>query len=93
MNDLSFEWEDNKEQINIKKHGLKFSVAARVFLDSDRIEIYDEVHSITEDRYNTIGMVNDILFVAYTERIDRIRIISTRVATKQEKEVYNYGKY
>ncbi|MGN0267508.1 MAG: BrnT family toxin [Lachnospiraceae bacterium] len=71
---------------------LNFSVAARVFLDPDRIEIYDEVHSI-EERYNTIGMVNDILFVVYTERIDRIRIISARIATKQEKEVYNYGKY
>ena len=93
MNDLLFEWDDNKEQINIKKHGLNFSVAARVFLDPDRIEIYDEVHSITEDRYNTIGMVNDILFVVYTERVDSIRIISARVATKQEMEVYNYGKY
>lgn len=36
---------------------------------------------------------DDILFVVYTERIDRIRIISARIATKQEKEVYNYGKY
>lgn len=93
MDNLSFEWDDSKEQKNIKKHGLNFSVAARVFLDPDRIEIYDEVHSTAEDRYNTIGMVNDILFVVYTERIDRIRIISARIATKQEKEVYNYGKY
>ena len=35
-------WDDAKEQINIKKHGLSFSVAARVFEDPDRIEIYDE---------------------------------------------------
>lgn len=36
MNDLSFAWDDNKEQIDMKKHGLSFSVAARVFLDPDR---------------------------------------------------------
>lgn len=93
MENLLFEWDDVKEQINIKKHGLSFSVAARVFEDPDRIEIYDELHSITEDRYNTIGMVNDILFVVYTERINCIRIISARIATRQEKEIYNYGKY
>lgn len=46
MEDLSFEWDDIKEQINIKRHGLNFSVAAIVFLDPNRIEIYDDTYSI-----------------------------------------------
>ena len=41
-----------------------------------------------EDRYNTIGMVNDVLFVVYTERKDNIRIISARLATKTERSIY-----
>lgn len=48
------------------------------------IEIYDMEHSINEDRYNTIGMVNDILFVVYTERKENIRLISARLATKRK---------
>ncbi len=43
-----------------------------VFNDLQRIEIYDVEHSIHEDRYNTIGMVNDVLFVVYTERKENI---------------------
>lgn len=41
-----------------------------------------------EDRYNTIGMVNDILFVVYTERKENIRLISARLATKTERSIY-----
>ena len=52
------------------------------------IEIYDMEHSINEDRYNTIGMVNDILFVVYTERKENIRLISARLATKTERSIY-----
>lgn len=59
-----------------------------VFNDSQRIEIYDVEHSIEEDRYNTIGMVNDVLFVVYTERKDNIRLISARLATKTERGIY-----
>lgn len=42
---MLFEWDDEKEQINIKKHGLNFEMAARVFDDPDRLELYDELHS------------------------------------------------
>lgn len=41
--------------VNIKKHGISFKSAARIFFDYDRIEFYDEDHSYDEDRYNTIG--------------------------------------
>ena len=52
--------------------------------------IYDEVHSIEEERYITIGLAGEILFVVYTERRPRIRLISARLATEKERKVY-YG--
>ena len=59
-----------------------------VFNDLQRIEIYDMEHSIGEDRYNTIGIVHDVLFVVYTERKNNIRLISARLATKKERSIY-----
>ena len=85
---MLLEWDSEKNAINIKKHGIDFRYAARVFNDLYRIEYYDEAHSGEEDRYNTIGMVDDILFVVYTERKNRTRIISARYATKQERRLY-----
>ena len=87
-NELEFEWDEEKARKNFEKHGVYFQTARRVFWDENRIEIYDEAHSAGEDRYNVIGMVNKVLFVVYTERGERIRIISAREATAEEKEVY-----
>ncbi|MDO4961213.1 MAG: BrnT family toxin [Eubacteriales bacterium] len=87
---MQFEWDEEKEQKNIRKHGIDFSTAALVFGDDNRIELYDESHSFDEDRYITIGMVNNILTVVYTVRTDAYRIISARIATNAEKEEY-YG--
>lgn len=47
---MNFEWNEEKEKINISKHGIDFSTAALVFNDYNRIEKYDEAHSINEDR-------------------------------------------
>ncbi|MCI8977113.1 BrnT family toxin [bacterium 1xD8-48] len=85
---LKFEWDEDKSRLNLKKHGIDFETAILVFNDMERIEIYDLEHSIKEDRYNTIGMVNDVLFVVYTERKDSIRLISARLATKAERSIY-----
>lgn len=85
---LKFEWDEDKNQLNLKKHGIDFQTAMLVFNDLQRIEIYDMEHSINEDRYNTIGMVNNILFVVYTERKENIRLISARLATKTERSIY-----
>ena len=87
---MRFEWDEEKNLINIKKHdGISFSMAVRVFLDENRIEKYDLDHSTEEDRYNVIGMVEKLLFVVYTEREkDTIRIISARKATKEECDEY-----
>ncbi len=85
---MLFEWDEVKAAANLKKHGVDFRNAVRVFNDIYRIERFDFAHSDEEDRYNTIGMVDDILYVVYTERRERIRIISARLATKQERRMY-----
>ncbi len=90
---MTFEWDERKNEINKKKHdGLGFEDGVRVFLDPKRIEQFDASHSENEDRYTSIGLVGDVLFVVFTERQENIRIISVRKATKKEKELY-YENY
>ena len=116
---LAFEYDEQKNQTNIRKHGISFKSAARVFFDYDRIELYNDEHSEDETRYDTIGdtsagnivmvgqmgqsigKINEILFVVYTERtklerngiqIEVTRLISARLATNFERGLY-YGKY
>ena len=86
------EWDDNKAEINRKKHNVTFEMAARVFLDEFLIDDYDEEHSYDEDRIKVIGMVDDILVVIYTERGEKYRLISARNADKKEKRRY-YGQF
>ena len=88
---MQFEWDDEKEKINIRKHGIDFTTAARVFKDENRLEIYDEAHSDTEDRYITIGVIDEVTYivmVVYTERGETVRLISARKATEQERKMY-----
>lgn len=90
---MKFEWDDNKNEMNKKKHdGIGFELAVRVFLDEKRIERYDERHStMNEERWNAIGMVGKVLFVVFTERGENVRIISARRATREEEKVYYDG--
>ena len=85
------EWDDNKNQINIQKHGISFETAALVFADEDRIEYYDKLHSLDEDRYVVLGCVQGILYVVYTMRDEAARLISARLATPTERKIY-YGE-
>lgn len=85
------EWDDNKNLINIRKHGISFETAALVFADENRIEYYDKLHSIDEDRYVVLGCVQGILYVVYTMRDDAARIISARMANSTERSIY-YGE-
>ena len=55
LGEVLFEYDPEKNRKNIEKHGISFRSAARVFFDYDRIELYDEAHSVEEDRYDTIG--------------------------------------
>ena len=92
IDDIFVEWDDDKNEKNILKHGIGFDTAALVFADEDRIEYYDSIHSLNEDRYVVIGRVHNIIFVVYTMRNETIRIISGRMATSKERKVY-YGEY
>ncbi len=89
---FEFEWDDEKYQINIKKHGIRFETAAHVFLDKNAVIYYDELHSNEEDRIKIVGMVENVLSVIYTERGEVNRIISARHATKNERNDY-YGQF
>ena len=85
---LSFEWDETKNEINKKKHRISFETAVHVFDDPDYIEMYDFEHSEDEERFIAIGRVGNILFVVFVERGENIRIISARLATDTEKELY-----
>lgn len=82
------EWEDSKNRINIRKHGISFETAALVFADENRIEYYDKLHSTEEDRYVVLGCVHGILYVVYTTRGEAVRLISARMATARERGIY-----
>jgi len=87
---VSFEWDAQKARNNLKKHLVDFEEASTIFADPQFITVLDDEHSHTEERYITIGSSsrNHILLVAYTERNDKIRIISARKATKNEEKFY-----
>ena len=88
---MNFVWNKEQFEVNLKKHHVSFDLAIYVFLDSDRVEIYDQKHSTaTEDRYITIGYMENVpLFVIYNIMDeDCYRIISARKALKTEGEKY-----
>jgi len=85
--DLIFEWDSEKALLNWKKHTVNFEDAALVFADENRIERFDSEHSDDEDRYITIGKVESVLFVIYTERGEITRLISARRATAKERGI------
>ena len=64
--DRLFEWDENKNKINIQKHKIDFKTAIKVFEDENRKEYYELKHSIEEDRYKVYGKVDNILIVIYT---------------------------
>lgn len=85
---MKFEWDEEKNTINKKKHNISFETAAHVFDDPECIEMYDFEHSTDEDRYIALGVVGEVLFVVYTERKEAIRLISARLATNAERRLY-----
>jgi len=87
---LEFEWYSEKEQQIAEKHGLDMETIKRIFDDPFRIIQYDEAHSGLEDRWQILGKVNEVLFSVYTERGEKIRIITAREATFKERRIY-YG--
>jgi uncharacterized DUF497 family protein len=87
---LDFEWDPAKAKGNEEKHGVSFVEACEVFDDDYSSTVRDPDHSRTEDRYLIFGLSKSAryLVVSYTERGDRIRIISARVMTSRERRAY-----
>lgn len=92
MNENEFEWDADKAERNLAKHGISFTAATYVFDDIFALEQLDFDSQPSEIRCVIIGMVNEvILTVIDTERGERIRIISARKATRHEqREYYRY---
>ncbi len=88
--DLQFEWDEYKAKLNFKKHSIKFEEAITVFKDPLAYIFDDEWHSIDEKREIIIGhdLNYRLLLVCFTERNNKIRIISARLATKKERKDY-----
>jgi uncharacterized DUF497 family protein len=87
---LLFEWDEEKADENLRKHGVSFSEAQTVFEDPLSITIPDPDHSLDEDRFIDIGQSDQarVIVVVYAERGRRIRLISARKATRAERQQY-----
>lgn len=93
-----FEWDPAKAAANLKKHGVSFEQATEIFKDPLALTVYDEDSSGDEERWVTLGEVQQqhYLVVVHTYHdseinVVRIRIISARPATKQEIKQYEHG--
>ena len=88
---MEIEWNPEKNEKNKRDHGISFETAQYVFADPNRLERYDrsEHNDSEEDRYQTLGIVGRILFVVYVERQETCRLISARLANKDERIIYN----
>ena len=95
MNGINVEWDDDKNETNKREHeGLSFELAQFVFADPNRIERMDQSENNIsgEERWQTLGKAGKVLFVVYTERREKKRIISARLANKAERKSY-HGNY
>ena len=92
---LRFEWDENKNVINIEKHGISFKEACTVFLDDSAILFDEPEHSEDEDRFILLGISENarlcIVCHCYRRSDTVIRIISARQATKKEAQRYVGG--
>lgn len=89
MREDRFECSDAKARANLSEHQVSFEAARLVFDDPLGLDEIDNRFEYGEDRFNVIGMVKcELLTVSYTERGDRVRIISARKATRREQINY-----
>jgi uncharacterized protein len=87
---VTFTWDKDKAARNLRKHGVDFREAAKVFEDPLSATFPDDAHSVSERRFITVGgsAFGRVLVIAHTEVGDTIRIISARVATSSERKFY-----
>jgi len=87
---VQFEWDPEKAAENERKHGVSFDEAATAFGDPLSLTIPDPDHSEQEDRFILLGesFRARLIVVVHTDRGDRIRLISARLATRNERRSY-----
>ena len=90
---MKLEWDPRKDRLNRKDHGVSFEEAATVFGDRFALSWEDQAHSEEEYRTLTLGYTDRerLVIVAHTERGDRVRIITARIATSKERQLYESG--
>jgi hypothetical protein len=95
MNRISFEWDEKKNLLNKKKHGISFEEAQTVFIDENGLLIHDPDHSDEEDRFILLGLSSSLRALVvchcYRKRNEIIRILSARKATRSEQKKYWEG--
>lgn len=87
---MEFEWDAVKAAANLRKHRVSFEEAASVFGDALAITFVDPDHSLGEQRWLTFGLSGHgrLLVVSHAERAGRVRVISAREATRNERKIY-----
>lgn len=92
MNAIRFEWDENKNRDNTRKHGVSFEEAQTVFFDENAIRYFDPDHSEDEDRFIMLGISFKLRVLVvchcYQVRDTIIRIVSARKANKREARAY-----
>lgn len=90
---MRFEWDSGKAAKNLRRHQVSFEEAATVFYDPLAVTGADPDHSDDEERLITFGLssAGRLLVVCHTERAEAIRIISARIATQRERQIYEEG--
>jgi len=93
--DLSFEWDEEKANVNVARHGVTFEEAKTIFNDPFAMTVSDPDHSDEEERWLDVGLSAQgrLLVVWYTERGEKIRIIGCRRATKAEEREYAHERF
>ena len=85
---MEFEWDEEKAAANLAEHEVSFDEAQTVFNDPLYVDFYDPDHSFDEHRYIGESQQRRLLIVSYTERDERVRLISAREVTGSERETY-----
>jgi hypothetical protein len=88
-----YEWDPNKAESNLQKHGIHFADAVAVLEDEQAIW-QEDIGKYDEDRFIAVGVdhLGNILTVIFTDRGDHIRLISARLATKNERKAYESAR-
>ena len=96
MNNIRFEWDENKNRANQRKHKVSFDEAKTVFYDENARLIPDPDHSENEERFIIMGVSSNLRMLVvvhcYKENNEVIRIISARKVTRNEQKYHNRRK-